>query len=142
MIVRAVRSDVEWAVIVPYQAQVALIKNKLARALGADHQIEDNVGTVDAFQGGERDLIVYGCTRSNNRGQIGFLKELRRINVAISRAKEQLTVVGDLSTLTRSGNDDFRELMLAMVDHVRAHGDLRPSRAVHADLRTADRTWS
>jgi hypothetical protein len=132
LIVRAVRAGMEWAVIAPYQAQVALIRQLLNAELRAATLIEDNVGTVDSFQGGERDLIVYGCTRSNSAGEVGFLTELRRFNVAITRAKEQLVVVGDMRTLTNATDHGVRELMSAMVTYVRADGDLRPSRTVLA----------
>jgi superfamily I DNA and/or RNA helicase len=109
---------------------VALIRQLLNAELGAATLIEDNVGTVDSFQGGERDLIVYGCTRSNSAGEVGFLKELRRFNVAITRAKEHLVVVGDMRTLANATDHGVRDLMSAMVTYVRAEGDLRPSRTV------------
>ncbi|MFG2044003.1 DEAD/DEAH box helicase [Dactylosporangium sp. NPDC048998] len=124
----------DWAVIVPYRAQVELVTEQLTKALGDAAVIADNVGTVDAFQGGERDLIVYGFTRSNKQGDIGFLKELRRINVAITRARRQLVLVGDGSTLRAARDRPFAELMLALTDHLTHSGDLRPSREVQQQL--------
>jgi AAA domain len=80
----------DWAVIVPYRVQAERVTELLTKSLGDGATVADRVGTVDAFQGGEQDLIIYGFTRSNNNGDIGFLKELRRLNVAITRARRQL----------------------------------------------------
>ena len=76
----------DWGVILPYRAQVDLVRRRLSAALGDPDRIVDCVGTVDSFQGGERELIVVGFVRSNARHEVGFLDELRRLNVAISRA--------------------------------------------------------
>ena len=59
------------------------------------------VNTVDGFQGQERDIIVISLVRSNDEGQIGFLRDLRRMNVAITRARMKLIILGDAQTLTR-----------------------------------------
>jgi hypothetical protein len=99
----------------------------LTKSLGGNASVADNVGTVDAFQGGERDLIVYGFTRSNDRGDIGFLKELRRLNVAITRARRQLILVGDSETLLHARDRHFAELMNAMIGYLRGYGDIRAS---------------
>jgi ATP-dependent RNA/DNA helicase IGHMBP2 len=58
------------------------------------------VDTVDAFQGREKDAILVSLTRSNSEGQIGFLSDLRRMNVALTRARRHLFVVGDSATLS------------------------------------------
>ncbi len=115
----------EWAVIVPYRAQVKAISAALLAVLGDERNVRLNVGTVDSFQGGERDVILYGFTRSNSGGHIGFLRELRRANVAFTRAKQQLVLVGDMSTLTSASDEDFREFAGRMRDHVARHGDIR-----------------
>ena len=60
-----------------------------------------SVNTVDGFQGQERDIIVLSMVRSNDEGQIGFLRDLRRMNVAITRARMKLIIIGDSSTMTR-----------------------------------------
>ncbi|HSV66361.1 MAG TPA: AAA domain-containing protein [Mycobacteriales bacterium] len=126
----------DWGVIVPYRAQVDDIVRLLRREL-AENVVRDNVGTVDSFQGGERELVVYGFTRSNRTGDVGFLgREPRRLNVALSRVSSQLVVVGDTSTLTSARNRQFQALARALVDHVRAVGDVLPSRAVEALLDT------
>jgi energy-coupling factor transporter ATP-binding protein EcfA2 len=126
----------EWAVIVPYRAQVTEITRALTRLVGDATTVELNVGTVDSFQGGERDVILYGFTRSNRDGNVGFLRELRRANVAFTRAKHQLVLVGDMSTLTVARDDDFRELALALRGHLADHGDIRQYREIRDRLTT------
>jgi hypothetical protein len=117
----------DWAVIVPYRAQAERVAELLGKSLGDNASVADSVGTVDAFQGGERDLIVYGFTRSNDRGDIGFLKELRRLNVAITRARRQLVLVGDSETLLHARDKQFAELMKSMIGYLRGYGDIRAS---------------
>ena len=124
----------DWAVIVPYRAQVERIRELITMSLGGD--AADSVGTVDAFQGGERDLIVYGCTRSNARGDVGFLREQRRLNVAVTRARRQLVLVGDTTTLTHASDEPFAELMRSLIAYLRGNGDIRASREVAARLCT------
>lgn len=117
----------DWAVILPYRAQVDLVRRRLSAALGDPDGIVDRVGTVDSFQGGERDLVVFGFVRSNTVGGVGFLEELRRLNVAISRARRQLVLIGDADFLQRAGTGEFRDVMRAMIAHLRHTGDLRTS---------------
>jgi hypothetical protein len=124
----------DWAVIVPYRAQARRVAELLTAALGDGAAVADSVGTVDSFQGGERDLIIYGFTRSNPRGDIGFLKELRRINVAITRARRQLVLVGDSTTLSEARDEAFAALFDSMTTHLRQSGDLRRSREVADQL--------
>ncbi|MFY1671304.1 AAA domain-containing protein [Plantactinospora sp. WMMB334] len=123
----------DWAVIVPYRAQAELITQLLSKELG-DTEVVDNVGTVDSFQGGERDLIVYGFTRSNHRGEIGFLSELRRLNVAITRPRRQLVLVGDTATLRTARDPSFAALIQSLTDHLDAVGDRRPSLEIESVL--------
>ena len=59
------------------------------------------MNTVDGFQGQERDVIMISLVRSNDDGQIGFLRDLRRMNVAMTRARMKLFVLGDATTMTR-----------------------------------------
>ncbi len=60
-----------------------------------------SVNTVDGFQGQERDVVVISLVRANDKGQIGFLRDLRRMNVAITRARMKLIILGNVATLTR-----------------------------------------
>lgn len=91
------------AVISPYKQQVYLLKELLLNApelmVYAD---KIAVNTIDSFQGQERDIVYIGLTRSNSEGVIGFLADVRRMNVAITRAKKKLVVIGDSATLSRS----------------------------------------
>lgn len=86
-------------VIAPYRAQVQLLQ----AAVGLQNERLD-ISTVDSFQGQERDVIVLSLTRSNPDGEIGFLSEHRRTNVAMSRARRHLLIIGDSSTI---GSDVF-----------------------------------
>jgi len=85
------------AVISPYREQVRLLKGHFG-----DEDEEVSVNTIDSFQGQERDMVVIGMTRSNNSGEIGFLADIRRMNVAMTRAKKKLVIIGDSATIGRS----------------------------------------
>ncbi len=98
--VAADNSKASIGIISPYKLQVQYIRERL---------IEQNIGssniqvqTVDGFQGQEKDIIVISLVRSNEKQEIGFLKDLRRMNVAITRARKKLIIVGDSSTLSSS----------------------------------------
>lgn len=77
-----------------------------------------SVDTVDGFQGQERDLICISLVRSNNKGEIGFLRDIRRMNVALTRARKKLIVIGDSATL---GNHRFYQQFLEYVDEKEAY---------------------
>lgn len=90
------------AVISPYKHQIHVLKDLLLNhpILGAYmHKI--SVNTIDSFQGQERDIVYIGMTRSNAQGMIGFLSDIRRMNVAMTRARKKLVVIGDGATLSR-----------------------------------------
>ncbi|WP_339154790.1 DEAD/DEAH box helicase [Actinomadura luteofluorescens] len=123
-----------WAVIVPYRSQARQIARSVAHGIGDTEKAALNVGTVDSFQGGEREVILYGFTRSNEAGRVGFLKELRRANVAFTRAQFQLVLVGDLTTLTAARDRGFRELAVALRAHTARHGEIRQYRDIHAQV--------
>jgi ATP-dependent RNA/DNA helicase IGHMBP2 len=87
-------------IITPYRAQVDYL-NKLAAAspiLESLHKLI-TIHTVDAFQGQERDAIVISFVRSNAKAEVGFLADIRRTNVAMTRARKKLLMVGDSATL-------------------------------------------
>jgi hypothetical protein len=81
------------AVIAPYAAQVRLVREKL-RVAGLE------IDSIDGFQGREKEAVVLSLVRSNNEGEIGFLADIRRMNVALTRARRKLVVVGDSATLS------------------------------------------
>jgi superfamily I DNA and/or RNA helicase len=99
-------------VIAPYRAQINCLLDAIEEndALSGflQHRML-SVGTVDSFQGQERDIIAMSLTRSNNRGEIGFLSDIRRMNVGMTRARRKLLLVGDSSTL--SAHPFFKELL-------------------------------
>ncbi|WNI26167.1 AAA domain-containing protein [Streptomyces sp. ITFR-16] len=127
----------EWVVIVPYLAQRLEVIRHLTPLIGDSQLADASVGSVDSYQGGERDIVLYGFTRSNAEGRIGFLKELRRANVAFTRAKSQLVMVGDLGTLMRADDPGFRTLMGELHRHLLDRGDLRDHKDVMAALDEA-----
>ena len=89
-------------IISPYRGQVQLLRQLLRRnqALKPFRRFI-SINTVDGFQGQERDIILISLVRSNDEGQIGFLRDLRRMNVAITRARMKVIILGDRNTLTR-----------------------------------------
>lgn len=84
-------------VIAPYSAQVSLLK----KLIGEEFP-EVTISTVDGFQGREKEVIILTLVRSNDNFEVGFLKEPRRLNVAMTRPKKQLCVIGDIENLQRS----------------------------------------
>ncbi|HWZ04868.1 MAG TPA: AAA domain-containing protein [Mucilaginibacter sp.] len=90
------------AVISPYSEQVRLLKEQFANTPSL-HLYGDkvSVNTIDSFQGEERDVVLISLTRSNAEGTIGFLADIRRMNVAMTRARKKLVIIGDSSTLSR-----------------------------------------
>ncbi|MCC9138264.1 AAA domain-containing protein [Pontibacter silvestris] len=90
-------------VIAPYRAQINYLQDLVEHSPEL-HELKQQrlltVGTVDSFQGQERDIIYISMTRSNDKGEIGFLSDIRRMNVAMTRAKKKLVIVGDSATLS------------------------------------------
>jgi superfamily I DNA and/or RNA helicase len=90
-------------IISPYRLQVQLLQDLLPNSpelRRVAHKI--TVNTIDSFQGQERDIIYIGMTRSNPDSRIGFLSEIRRMNVAMTRARRKLIVIGDSATLAQT----------------------------------------
>jgi AAA domain len=106
------RSHKEWIVIVPYRAQARLVIQELEKRIEVHNlALEERVSTVHSFQGGERKKVIYGFTRSNEYGKIGFLKELRMLNVAMTRAQQHLLLVGNFSALINAEDAHFRSVV-------------------------------
>ena len=99
---RILNERLDVGVISPYRAQVQYLRSQLKKKewFKPFRQLI-TVNTVDGFQGQERDIIVISLVRSNDEGQIGFLRDLRRMNVAITRARMKLIILGDTHTMTR-----------------------------------------
>lgn len=134
------RAHQDWAVIVPYLAQAELVRRLLAGRTGDAEQVRLNVGTVDSFQGSERDVILYGFTRSNPERRVGFLSELRRVNVAITRARMQLVLVGDLETLTSARERKFGDVARLLRDYAAGNGEILSHDIARGRLRAEGMT--
>lgn len=99
---RFLEERIDVGLISPYKAQVQYLRQLLTRdAFFKPFRPLITVNTVDGFQGQERDVILISLVRANEEGQIGFLNDLRRMNVAITRARMKLIILGDASTLTK-----------------------------------------
>ena len=99
---RVLDDRIDIGIISPYRAQVQYLKRLLKkRPFFKPYRHQISINTVDGFQGQERDVIIISLVRSNEIGQIGFLRDLRRMNVAITRARMKLFILGDAPTLTR-----------------------------------------
>ena len=93
---------IDVGVISPYKAQVQYLRQLIRKdAWFKPYRQYITVNTVDGFQGQERDVILISLVRANEEGQIGFLNDLRRMNVAITRARMKLIILGDVATLTK-----------------------------------------
>lgn len=106
-------------IVSPYKAQTALLSEKLlVSGLAPDTAKKVQVNTVDSFQGQERDVIYISLVRSNDKGEIGFLKDTRRMNVALTRARKKLVVIGDSATI---GQHSFYEKFLDYIHEIDAY---------------------
>ncbi|CAH2065623.1 unnamed protein product [Thlaspi arvense] len=99
---RKAQKPISIGVISPYKAQVFAIQEKLGEKYNTNEQITVSVRSVDGFQGGEEDIIIISTVRSNGRGAIGFLSNQQRTNVALTRARYCLWILGNEATLTNN----------------------------------------
>lgn len=99
-------------IITPYSAQVKYFQELVDAEKGIQ------ISTVDGFQGQEKDIIIISCVRSNETGEIGFLQDTRRMNVALTRARKKLVVVGDSATL---GSHAFYQDLLSYAEEVEGY---------------------
>ena len=99
---RIIDERIDVGIISPYRAQVQYLRQLVRRS---DYFMplrgQFTVNSFDGFQGQERDVVVISLVRANDEGQIGFLRDLRRMNVAITRARMKLIILGDVATMTR-----------------------------------------
>ena len=99
---RVLDERIDVGIISPYRAQVQYLRSLIKkREFFKPYRSLVSVNTVDGFQGQERDVILISLVRSNEEGQIGFLRDLRRMNVAITRARMKLIILGNARTMTR-----------------------------------------
>ena len=115
---RARGTQYEVAVLSGYASQ----KLEIKRALDREHQelecLSLECNTVDAFQGREADIAIYSVTRSNDRGDLGFLRDRRRLNVALSRARIGLAIVGNAGFVrSASGYNPWKKVLDYMEFH-------------------------
>lgn len=111
---RILDERIDFGLISPYKAQVQYLRGKLrGSAVLRPYRHLMTVNTVDGFQGQERDVIFISLVRANDEGQIGFLGDLRRMNVAMTRARMKLVILGDAATLGRHAF--YRKLL----EHIR-----------------------
>ena len=114
---RILDDRIDVGIISPYRAQVQYLKRLIRkRAFFKPFKHLISVNTVDGFQGQERDVILISLVRANDKGQIGFLRDLRRMNVAITRARMKLFILGDATTMTRH---PFYRRLFEYIRHVR-----------------------
>ncbi|MCD7459032.1 hypothetical protein HAX54_039847 [Datura stramonium] len=123
------RKKLSIGVISPYAAQVLAIQGKLGRRYDSLEGFEVKVRSVDGFQGGEEDVIIISTVRSNSRGSIGFLSSFQRTNVALTRARHCLWILGNDLTLLKS-NSVWAALVLDAKDrqcffHAEEDSDMR-----------------
>ncbi len=116
---RILDDRIDVGIISPYRAQVQYLKRLIKkRTFFKPFRHLISVNTVDGFQGQERDVILISLVRANDKGQIGFLRDLRRMNVAMTRARMKLFILGDAPTLTRH---PFYKQLYNYIQTVRQH---------------------
>jgi superfamily I DNA and/or RNA helicase len=104
-------SPSDMAIITPYVAQV-----KKIRLLSPDKEVE--IGSIDSFQGREKEVVLLSLVRCNEQGEVGFLSDTRRMNVGMTRARRLLIVIGDSATISRH---PFYNDFLEYIDKLDAH---------------------
>lgn len=115
------------AIISPYNLQVELIRMQLR-----EKYPELEIRSVDGFQGREKEVVILSLVRSNPGGEVGFLAEPRRLNVAITRAKRHVTVIADVDTV---GKD---KVLKGLMEYLEANGDVRSAMQYEHLVRDLD----
>ncbi|XVE94014.1 hypothetical protein REPUB_Repub01dG0243700 [Reevesia pubescens] len=93
------KSSSQFAIISPYRHQVKLLQERFQETFGMESKRVVDIGTIDGFQGREKDVVIFSCVRASKDRGIGFVSDFRRMNVGITRAKSSVLVVGSASTL-------------------------------------------
>jgi len=97
-------------IITPYNGQSKLLKRKFNTVFGSEILNYIDINTIDGFQGQEKDIIIFSCVRAHPKANsIGFLADVRRMNVGITRARNSLFIVGHLYSLIK--NEEWRSLL-------------------------------
>ena len=116
---RVLEENLDIGIISPYKAQVQLLRRMFRRdSFFKPFKNLVSVNTVDGFQGQERDIIVISLVRANEEGEIGFLSDIRRMNVAMTRARMKLFILGNPDTLLRH---DFYRKLYEYVESLKPH---------------------
>ena len=103
-----------------YYPQVRLLQSRINQVARDIHILKIECSTIDQAQGREADIVVLSLTRSNRNSKVGFLRELERVNVAVSRARELLYIVGDDRFILRADNAESLQKVLG---HIRKTSD-------------------
>ena len=123
---RVLDENIDIGIISPYKAQVYYLRQQIKQTPGLRPvRGQLSINTVDGFQGQERDVIFVSMVRANEKGQIGFLNDLRRMNVAMTRARMKLAIFGNSDTLSK------HEFYKKLYDYVFKYGKI--SKATFAD---------
>jgi superfamily I DNA and/or RNA helicase len=105
------------AVIAGYSAQVNELDQRLRGAAKPFQNLDIVINTVDAFQGKDADICIYSVTRSNDKGRLGFQREVPRLNVALSRGRDALIIVGDDDFCRTVNSENPFRPVLAHIDN-------------------------
>jgi superfamily I DNA and/or RNA helicase len=117
---------IEVGVIAPYKKQKQLILSKVNEDKEIDLSLIDlEVETLDAFQGREKDIIIFSFTRSNRSGELGHTKELYRVNVGLSRAKKLLILIGDSTTLKKAKEEKINTVLNNLIQYILTSGNFK-----------------
>ncbi len=119
-VAKAQKQKISVAVIAGYTAQVQLLREMESQGVAEWPDLMVQCNSVDAFQGRQADVCIYSVVRSNTKGELGFLREPPRLNVALSRGKSGLVIVGDqMFCRSATGRNPFR----SVIDYIEQHPD-------------------
>lgn len=113
----------ELVILTPYNAQIQELREEVTPASLHWQALSLEVATIDSYQGRDCDIVIYSTVRSNERGNLGFLKDRRRLNVALSRARQALILVGDALTLENGYGGEEGNPYQELVRYMRVNPD-------------------